>query len=45
MVFKPLDSIALALSMMKEKKEFIAVVAEEKPLGILLTNEILSRLI
>ena len=44
-VFKPLDSIALALSMMKEKKEFIAVVAEEKPLGILLTNEILSRLI
>jgi len=36
MVFKSLDSIALALSMMKEKNEFIAVVSEEKPIGIFL---------
>jgi osmoprotectant transport system ATP-binding protein len=45
LVFKPIDSIALALSMMKEKNEFIAVIVEEKPIGILLANEILSRLI
>ncbi len=45
LVFKPTDSVALALSMMKEKNEFIAIIAEEKPIGILLANEILSRLI
>jgi len=45
MVFTPTDSITLALSMMKEKNKFIAVVTEKKPIGILLSNEILSRLI
>jgi len=45
MVFKPTDSIALALAKLKGKNEFVAIIADEKPVGILLANDVLSRLI
>jgi len=44
-VFKPGESIASALAEMKEKDEFVAIVIDGKPIGILLANAVLSRLI
>ncbi|MDY0387500.1 MAG: betaine/proline/choline family ABC transporter ATP-binding protein [Methanolobus sp.] len=44
--FQPLDSVALALSEMKKSKEHLAIVMDSKhPIGILVSDEVLLKLI
>jgi CBS domain-containing protein len=44
--FSPSDSLEAALMEMKERKEFSGVVVDEgRPVGVLLSNEILTRLL
>lgn len=45
-VFSPEDSLASALAEMKSKNAFVGIVVEkEKPVGVLLANEVLLRLL
>lgn len=44
-IFNPKESVAIALDHMKKNNNFIGIVKEEKPIGILLANELLARLI
>lgn len=44
-VFKSDESVASALNLMKKKNQFIGIVLENKPLGLLLADELLSRLV
>ena len=44
--FQPLDSVALALSEMKKSGEHLAIVMDSKhPIGILVSDEVLLKLI
>jgi len=43
--FKPDESVTVAMNIMKNANNFIGVVMESKPIGILLANELLTRLI
>jgi osmoprotectant transport system ATP-binding protein len=44
-VFKPDESVTVAMSIMKDANNFIGIVMENKPEGILLANELLTRLV
>ena len=43
-VFKPGESVAAAMDMMNKANNFIGVIKKNKPIGILLADELLSRL-
>ncbi len=44
-IFNPTDSVAVALDAMKKNNNFIGIVMEDEPIGILLSDELLSRLV
>lgn len=44
-VFKPGESVTVAMNIMKKANNFVGVVMENKPEGILLANELLTRLV
>ncbi len=44
-VFKPDESVAIAMDIMKNNNNFIGIVMENEPKGILLADELLTRLI
>jgi len=44
-IFNPADSMAIALDDMKKNNNFIGIVMEDEPIGILLSDELLARLI
>jgi ribosomal protein L19 len=44
-VFKPGESVTVAMNIMKKANNFIGIVMENRPEGILLANELLTRLV